>query len=165
MGKWQIPIIKIKRKGLLLKRKCVANKFNEKCFICNKTRHLVNNYKNKAQQRNPKKKIAQANIIKIDHLTKKYIHKWIIHLLFLKLTWSIIPNNIGLTLVSQDMYAWRREYVLQSLNLPQFCNCYFASFQLLLFPFIPSHIYLEETLEILDECVAVFNLISCIILQ
>ena len=39
-----------------MKGKDIVMKFNSKWFIYNKTGHQVNNYKNKAQERNFKKK-------------------------------------------------------------------------------------------------------------
>jgi hypothetical protein len=41
-----------------MKGKKIAMKFNGKCFICNKTRCLTKDYKNKGQQENHKKIIA-----------------------------------------------------------------------------------------------------------
>ena len=39
-----------------MKGKEIAKKFNEKSFICNETGHQAKNYRNRAQQRNPKQK-------------------------------------------------------------------------------------------------------------
>jgi hypothetical protein len=47
---------KNQNKKLDVKGKDIVMKFNSKWFIYNKTGHQVNNYKNKAQERNFKKK-------------------------------------------------------------------------------------------------------------
>jgi hypothetical protein len=47
---------------------------NSKCFIYNKTKHLTKDFRNRAQQGNPKKvRNTQANIIEVDHLTNKIL--------------------------------------------------------------------------------------------
>jgi hypothetical protein len=63
-----------------MKRKRIANKFNRKCFIYNKTKHLAKNYRNRAKQENIKKgKTIQANINEVDHLMDKFWNKFICH--------------------------------------------------------------------------------------
>jgi len=44
-----------------VKGKEIAKKFNEKSFICNETGHQAKNYRNRAQQRNPKQKKDCSN--------------------------------------------------------------------------------------------------------
>lgn len=53
------------------KEKEIAKNFNEKCFTCNNIGHLAKDYRNEGQQENPKKKMSQANVIEVDHLTNK----------------------------------------------------------------------------------------------
>lgn len=59
------------QKKHVMKSKGIAKKFNDKCFICNKTMHLAKDYRNKGKQWSLKKRIVQVNVIKVDHLTNK----------------------------------------------------------------------------------------------
>ena len=56
-----------------MKRKGIAKKFNSKCFIYNNIRHLAKDNRNKGHQGNPKKRNAQVNVTKIDHLTNEVL--------------------------------------------------------------------------------------------
>jgi hypothetical protein len=48
-----------KKKKLDMKREGIAKKFNDKCFICNKTEHLAKDCRNITQLRNPKKRLLK----------------------------------------------------------------------------------------------------------
>jgi len=64
---------KNQKKKLVVKRKGIAKKFNDKCFICNKIGHLAKDCRNKVQLGNLKKIISQAKVTKIDHPTNKIL--------------------------------------------------------------------------------------------
>jgi hypothetical protein len=55
-NKWYNPI---KKKKLDMKKEGIAKKFNGKCFICNKTEHLVKDCRDLNQLRNPKKRLPK----------------------------------------------------------------------------------------------------------
>jgi len=54
-----------------VKGKGIAKKFNDKCFIYNKIRHLTKDCRNMSKQGNPMKRITQANVTEVNHFTNK----------------------------------------------------------------------------------------------
>jgi hypothetical protein len=62
-----------KKKKLVVNGKRVFKKFNDKCFICNKTGHLVKYCRNKGKQENLMKKIIQVNVTEVHHFTNKVL--------------------------------------------------------------------------------------------